>query len=159
MSPQSLISDHPRPLMRPLGSLTSWQERRAKELMFRDLSRSARISEIAGLCNLSRSHFSRAFKKNTGYSPQEWWLRMKIEKAKSLLITSMPITEVVYECGFSDHSHFTRTFNRLEGMPPREWRRAFVANRAPIALQLPAIELDAALWSVHNAGHAHPSHA
>jgi AraC-like DNA-binding protein len=71
----------------------------------------------------------------------------------------MPITEVVYECGFSDHSHFTRTFNRLEGMPPREWRRAFVANRAPIALQLPAIELDAALWSVHNAGHAHPSHA
>jgi hypothetical protein len=59
---------------------------------------------------------------------------MKIEKAKNLLITSMPITDVVYECGFADHSHFTHTFSRLEGMTPKAWRRAVdhvITNRRP----------------------------
>ena len=123
MNPQSVNSDHPCELARPLGALSSWQERRAKELMLRDMGSCVRISEIAEHCNLSRSHFSRAFKKGTGHSPQGWLVRMKIEKAKSLLITSMPITDVVYECGFADHSHFTHTFSRLEGMTPKAWRR------------------------------------
>ena len=125
MNSQSVDSDIPCALARPLGALSSWQERRAKELMLRDMSSCVRIGEIAEHCNLSRSHFSRAFKKVTGYSPQGWLMRMKIKKAKILLITSIPITEVVYECGFADHSHFTRTFSRLEGMTPTAWRRAF----------------------------------
>ncbi|WP_460145720.1 helix-turn-helix transcriptional regulator [Pseudomonas sp. S2_A02] len=125
MNPQSVNSNHPCTLVRPLGALSGWQERRAKELMLREMSNCIRISEIAEHCNLSRSHFSRAFKRVTGHSPQGWLVRMKIEKAKSLLITSMPITDVVYECGFADHSHFTRTFSRLEGMSPKAWRRAF----------------------------------
>lgn len=125
MNSQSVNSNHPCALARPVGALSGWQERRAKELMLRDIGKCVRISAIAEHCNLSRSHFSRAFKKVTGHSPQGWLVMMKIEKAKSLLITSMPITDVVYECGFADHSHFTRTFSRLEGMTPRAWRRAF----------------------------------
>ena len=125
MNPQSVNTNHPCPGVRPLGALSGWQERRAKELMLRDMGSCVRISAIAEHCNLSRSHFSRAFKKVTGHSPQGWLVMMKIEKAKRLLITSMPITDVVYECGFADHSHFTRTFSRLEGMTPKAWRRAF----------------------------------
>ncbi|AZD55485.1 AraC family transcriptional regulator [Pseudomonas chlororaphis] len=124
MNPQSMNSDIPGALARPLGALTGWQERRAKELMIRDMGNCIRISEVAERCNLSRSHFSRAFKKITGHSPQGWLMRIKIEKAKSLLITAMAITEVAHECGFNDHSHFTRTFNRLEGVTPRAWRSA-----------------------------------
>ncbi|MBV7476589.1 helix-turn-helix transcriptional regulator [Pseudomonas sp. PDM31] len=125
MNPQSADSDTPCSLARPLGSLSGWQERRAKELMLRDMDNCVRIGEIAQQCNLSRSHFSRAFKKVTGHSPQDWLLRMKIEKAKRLLITSMAITDVVYECGFADHPHFTRTFSRLEGVTPKAWRHNF----------------------------------
>lgn len=124
MTPQPVNSNTPCALARPLGALSGWQERRAKELMLRDMGSCVRISEIAEHCHLSRSHFSRAFKKVTGHSPQDWLLRMKIEKAKSLLITPMPITDIVYACGFADHSHFTRTFSRLEGVAPKAWRRA-----------------------------------
>ena len=147
MNPQSVISNHPCTLARPLGALSGWQERRAKELMLRDMGSCVRISEIAEHCNLSRSHFSRAFKKVTGHSPQGWLVMMKIEKAKSLLITSMPITDVVYECGFADHSHFTRTFSRLEGMTPKAWRRAFdpVANHPD---QPPVIDRDIPEWRI-----------
>jgi len=149
MNPQSVNSDHPCELARPLGALSSWQERRAKELMLRDMGSCVRISEIAKHCNLSRSHFSRAFKKVTGHSPQGWLVMMKIEKAKSLLITSMPITDVVYECGFADHSHFTRTFSRLEGMTPRAWRRVF-DNPASHPPQTPVIDRDIPNWRIHD---------
>ncbi|MBV4484997.1 AraC family transcriptional regulator [Pseudomonas sp. SWRI153] len=132
MNPQSVKSDPPCHLARPLGALSSWQERRAKAYMLRDVSRSLRVSEIAEHCNLSRSHFSRAFKIVTGCSPQEWMLKMKIDKSKELLLTSMAITDIVYECGFSDHSHFTRTFGRLEGMPPKAWRQLVCAARIPV---------------------------
>lgn len=149
MNPQSVNSNHPSTLVRPLGALSGWQERRAKELMLRDMGSCVRISEIAEHCNLSRSHFSRAFKKVTGHSPQGWLVMMKIEKAKSLLITSMPITDVVYECGFADHSHFTRTFSRLEGITPKAWRRAFdhATSHPP---QTPVIDRDIPNWRIHD---------
>ncbi|MGY4664181.1 AraC-like DNA-binding protein [Pseudomonas chlororaphis] len=142
MNPQSMNSDTPGTLARPLGALTGWQERRAKELMMRDMGCCLRISEVAEQCNLSRSHFSRAFKKITGHSPQGWLMRMKIEKAKSLLVTAMAITEIAYECGFGDHSHFTRTFTRLEGVTPRAWRCAFHHATRSNAAPMPVIERD-----------------
>ena len=145
MNPQSVNSDHPCALARPLGALSGWQERRAKELMLRDIGKCVRISEIAEHCNLSRSHFSRAFKKVTGHSPQDWLVRMKIEKAKNLLITPIPITDIVYECGFADHSHFTRTFSRLEGMTPKAWRRAFGHATSPPTPR-PVIDRDISHW-------------
>lgn len=147
MNPQSVNSDHPQALARPLGALSGWQERRAKELMLRDIGSCVRISEVAEHCNLSRSHFSRAFKKVTGHSPQGWLVRMKIEKAKSLLSTPIPITDIVYECGFADHSHFTRTFSRLEGITPKAWRRAFDhATSQPT--QRPVIDRNIPDWRI-----------
>lgn len=149
MNPPSVNTNHPCPVVRPLGALSGWQERRAKELMLRDMGSCVRISAIAEQCNLSRSHFSRAFKKVTGHSPQGWLVMMKIEKAKSLLITSMPITDIVYECGFADHSHFTRTFSRLVGMAPRTWRRA-VALATSHSLESPVIDRDILTWRAHD---------
>lgn len=111
-----------RPLQRI--ALAPWQERRAKELMMNSITRPLSISQVAERCSLSRSHFSRAFKKNTGYSPQEWFLLAKIERSKALLETGMAITQVSLECGFADQSHFTRTFTRKTGQSPMAWRRA-----------------------------------
>ncbi|MFK3682649.1 MULTISPECIES: helix-turn-helix domain-containing protein [Pseudomonas] len=103
------------------GALTAGRLHRAKELMLHsDLS----IIEIAAVCNLTRSHFSRAFKINTGLSPQAWRLLARLEKAKQLLVTEAPITHVSLECGFFDQSHFTRVFSRLVGQPPKAWRQS-----------------------------------
>ena len=104
MSPLTIRSTSPAP-----GALTPARLRQAKELM---LHSPLSIIEIAGVCNLTRSHFSRAFKVNTGLSPQAW----------RLLATEAPITHVSLECGFCDQSHFTRAFSRLVGQPPKAWR-------------------------------------
>ncbi|WP_237140718.1 helix-turn-helix domain-containing protein [Pseudomonas silesiensis] len=72
---------------------------------------------------MSRSHFSRAFKKATGHSPRDWFQLARLTRAKELLEqTDFSITQVGMECGFADQPHFTKIFSRKFGMPPGKWR-------------------------------------
>jgi AraC-like DNA-binding protein len=111
-------------------ALSPWQERRAKELMSSQMDKGLSIARIASECSLSRSHFSRAFKKNTGLSPRDWFLQMRLEKAKGLLADSLlSISQISLDCGFADQSHFTRVFTRSVGITPFSWRRSMGRGR------------------------------
>jgi len=106
-------------------ALSPWQERRAKELMASQMDKGLSIAQVANECSLSRSHFSRAFKKNTGLSPRDWYLQMRLDKAKGLLGGSrLTISQISLDCGFADQSHFTRVFTREVGITPFNWRRS-----------------------------------
>jgi AraC family transcriptional regulator len=122
-----LVQVIPEPLERV--ALSPWQERRAKELMSSRMDKGLSIAHIASECSLSRSHFSRAFKKNTGLSPRDWFLQMRLNKAKALLSDSvLTISQISLDCGFADQSHFTRVFTRVVGLTPFSWRRGMPAN-------------------------------
>jgi transcriptional regulator GlxA family with amidase domain len=114
----------PEPLTERVA-LSPWQERRAKELMQNQMDQGLSIARIASECSLSRSHFSRAFKKNTGVSPRDWFLRVRLDKAQGLLSDSdLTISQISLDCGFADQSHFTRVFTRMLGITPFTWRRS-----------------------------------
>lgn len=114
-------------------ALSPWQERRAKELMSSQMDKGLSIARIARECSLSRSHFSRAFKKNTGLSPRDWFLQMRLDKAKGLLADSLlSISQISLDCGFADQSHFTRVFTRVVGMTPFNWRRSMGRGRPQV---------------------------
>lgn len=116
---------HPPELPADRVALSPWQERRAKELMHSHMDQGLSIAQIASECSLSRSHFSRAFKKNTGVSPRDWFLQLRLDKAKSLLTGSdLTISQISLDCGFADQSHFTRVFTRMLGVTPFTWRRS-----------------------------------
>lgn len=109
---------------RSVLALSPWQERRAKELMISHMDRGLSIARVATECALSRSHFSRAFKKNTGLSPRDWFLQLRLDKARTLLTeTAISISRISLDCGFADQSHFTRVFTRAVGHTPFNWRR------------------------------------
>lgn len=83
-------------------------------------------SEIANAVGLSRSHLIRYFKHTTGITPHAYLLNLKIEHAKELLHSDMPIAEIALEIGLSDQSHLNRLFKQYAACTPNEYRRGLV---------------------------------
>ena len=85
----------------------------------RDLS----IEEIAAVCKLNRSYFSKLFKESKGCPPQEFLIRMRLAKASEMMkTTSMSIGDIAILCGYPNQLHFSRSFKQRYGVSPREWR-------------------------------------
>ena len=63
------------------------------------------------------------FKATYGFSPREFLLRHRIERAKPLLAkTDRTITDIALEMGFHDGAHFARHFGNYAGMTPLAFR-------------------------------------
>lgn len=105
------------------GVLAPWQEKRVLEFLTANAFAQVSITELAELCNLSRSYFNRAFKETFGRTPYRWVMEYRVSKAKDLLLSGLSIQESATACGFADQSHLTRVFSDIVGEPPGNWRR------------------------------------
>jgi AraC-like DNA-binding protein len=84
------------------------------------------VHELATLCNLSTNYFASLFKQHTGYAPNEYVIRARIENAKQLLNKSNdPISGICEKVGFSDIHYFSYYFKKIEGMSPSQYRQSF----------------------------------
>ena len=78
------------------------------------------LDALAQAARMSRSHFCRRFKAETGFRPRDYFNRFRILRAKEMLATGgMNLTEVAYKLGFSELGHFTRVFRKVMHAPPR----------------------------------------
>lgn len=90
------------------------------------------LQGIARQANLSERHFSRLFKESTGLSPHQYVIRERVEKARSLLMsTDLSVGEVAISCGFSHQGHLARHFVRQVGTSPTRFRALQSTTRAP----------------------------
>jgi AraC family transcriptional regulator len=104
--------------------LAPWQLRRACAFIDAHLCGDPSVSDLAGECRLSASHFARAFRQSTGLAPHRWIMKRRIERAKKLLLEGeLDLVQIALACGFFDQSHFVRNFGRSEGHSPGKWRR------------------------------------
>lgn len=88
--------------------------------LFEDLS----IEELAFLSGLSLSSFKRKFKELYGTSPNKYINCKRLEKAQILLKTSkLSISEIAYDCGFSDVGYFSKVFKNNYHILPSELRK------------------------------------
>ncbi|MCW3148911.1 helix-turn-helix domain-containing protein [Stutzerimonas stutzeri] len=79
--------------------------------------------ELALLCGLTPSRFSRLFREVHGVCYLEYMLGKRLEFAKDRLDnTQMPITTIGYDAGFRDPSYFARAFKQFVGCTPSEYR-------------------------------------
>ena len=109
---------------RPRELLAPCQRRRAIELLETRISNDITLAELAGECGLSMAHFARAFKNCVGETPHAWLTKRRIERAKQLLThTTLRLSDIALECGFSHRISFARAFTRIAGITPSEWRR------------------------------------
>ena len=77
------------------------------------------LTEMANHAGLSKPHFSRIFKNQTGYAPMDYFIHLKLQKASSLLIlTEMTVREIAWMVGYGDPYYFSRLFKKVVGVSP-----------------------------------------
>lgn len=81
------------------------------------------LEELSSKVNLSSFYFSRIFKKETGYSPYEYIIMIRLNEAKKLLkSTKLPIKEIAFSTGFNSESNFVTCFKNNTNVTPKEFR-------------------------------------
>jgi AraC-like DNA-binding protein/ligand-binding sensor protein len=81
------------------------------------------LSQVATAVNTSTFYFCKMFKKATGLNFTEYLSRVRIHKAKNLLLNpNLRISEIAFEVGFQSLTHFNRVFKKVTGESPSEYR-------------------------------------
>jgi len=81
------------------------------------------VDEMAEHCFLSRSYFTKVFKKETGESPARFVLRRRVAEAEKLLArTDDTVGAIAHRLGFEDEFYFSKVFKRLVGVSPSRFR-------------------------------------
>lgn len=94
------------------------------EFMKSNLTRSLDIAMLSELARVSPSHYSTLFKRQTGYSPVDYLIRLRIQVASELLDnTNHDIKTIAAKLGYKDPLYFSRVFVGVQGVSPSEYRR------------------------------------
>lgn len=90
---------------------------------------SIRINDICNLIYLSPCHFKRVFKEQTGRTPHQHLMNIRLEKAQELLKRKEnSIEDVAKLCGFVNAGHFAVAFKRGTKLSPSEYRKNHMAR-------------------------------
>ena len=104
----------------PISVLLGEAQRYMQEHLAEDISR----DDVARVACLSPTHFSRVAKQTFGHSFTDLLSRMRVEKARELLVlTEKSLIEIGLDSGFNDQSYFTKVFQKYTGRTPGEFRR------------------------------------
>lgn len=111
---------------------------RAKTYVQKNLGTKIQEQVVAQHCEMSPFRFSRAFKKVTGITFQEYVIQQRVKEACRLMNNpNASITDIAYTVGFNDPSYFARIFKRYMGSSPSGYRDA----------NMPGQPDDSGLWA------------
>ena len=110
---------------RAAAAVTDFRVRKSIKLMSESPGAELELDLIARESGLSRPHFYRLFRVQTGVTPHLYLNTLMMEQALDALVaTEAPIADIGFDLGFSSQSGFTRFFAANVGMAPTEYRRA-----------------------------------
>ncbi|MEY2466859.1 MAG: hypothetical protein QOD03_1380 [Verrucomicrobiota bacterium] len=96
---------------------------RAKEYINEHQTEDLSLGQVAKAVNTSTFYFCKIFKKITGINFTDYLSRVRLEKAKNLLLNpNLRVSEIAFEVGFQSLTHFNRVFKRVLGQSPTEYR-------------------------------------
>lgn len=98
---------------------------RVVEHLHRNYEEKLTVADLARIAAMSAAHFSRIFRRETGRSPLDYLIRLRLQKARLLLMAGDDnITQIALKCGFATPSHFSDCFQRHSGTTPSEYRKS-----------------------------------
>ncbi|HXU76113.1 MAG TPA: helix-turn-helix domain-containing protein [Methylomirabilota bacterium] len=96
---------------------------KAKEFIALNQAEELSLTKVAKAVNTSSFYFCKLFKKATGLNFTDYVSRVRIEKAKNLLLNpNLRISEIAFEVGFQSLTHFNRVFKKIIGQSPTQYR-------------------------------------
>ena len=103
--------------------------KRAKEYIYEHHTEELSLARAAKAVNMSTFYFCKMFKKVTDINFTDYLSRVRIEKAKNLLLNpNLRVSEIAFEVGFQSLTHFNRVFKKLLGQSPTEYRAQLLAR-------------------------------
>src|SRR5205809_5613056 len=110
---------------RILEAVTDFRIRKSIRLIEEGPGADIALDDVAREAGLSRPHFYKLFRSQTGVTPNLYLNTLIMEQALDALVaTEVPIADIGFDLGFSSQSGFTRFFAANVGMAPTEYRRA-----------------------------------
>lgn len=81
------------------------------------------LEDLAARAGLSKYHFVRAFKKETGFTPHEYLINTRMATARYLLKNSgLSVKDICFACGYASESVFCTAFKQNQGVTPARYR-------------------------------------
>ena len=103
--------------------------KRAVYFMSENYAQEIRLENLAREARMSKYHLCRVFKRWVGISCIAYLNRVRIERAKEMLIQKYDsITNIAYDTGFKNLVHFERTFKGHVGITPSGYRKIIRKN-------------------------------
>jgi AraC-like DNA-binding protein len=98
---------------------------RAKQFIAQNQNNAICLATVAKAVNTSTFYFCKLFKRATGLTFTDYLARVRIEKAKTLLLDpNRRVSEVAYDIGFQSLTHFNRVFRKIVGRSPSSYRQS-----------------------------------
>jgi AraC family transcriptional regulator of arabinose operon len=92
-------------------------------IMLENINTTFSLEQFANQIHVSKYHFSRKFKDKTGYSPIDYFIHLKIQKACELLdTTDMKIFEISNLLGYKNQYYFSLAFKKTIGCSPKHYK-------------------------------------
>jgi len=82
------------------------------------------LDELCKHFHCDKFKLLRQFKQHTGLSPINYLISLRIEEAKKLMCSDLPLVQIALESGFYDQSHFSNYFLKIVGLTPQVYRKS-----------------------------------
>jgi AraC-like DNA-binding protein/ligand-binding sensor protein len=104
--------------------------RRARAYILANQGDPIDLTKVSQAMHVSAFYFCKRFKQSTGLTFTDYLGRVRVEKAKNLLLNPhLRISEIAYDAGFQSLAHFNRTFHKVVGQSPTKYRESKSARQ------------------------------
>jgi len=110
--------------------ITSPDSKISKLLLYiaEHVKESITVEELSKSAGYNVQYFVRLFKRNIGCSPYQYIINYRLNEARKLLKTDMPITQIAKMTGYSDIKSFSRSFKKKFGLSPSMFKNVYISQ-------------------------------